>query len=325
VKEEDLIAYLLSQKGQKALDEGIGDDCAILVGKGGYTLLTTDALVEGVHFDRRYFSAYFLGRKLAVVNLSDMAAMGGCPQAALLTLGLPSPPEPAWVQEFFQGLLSRLGEFGAKLVGGDTVRNPGGIFLNLSLVGHATWAPVRRDKARPGEIIFVSRPLGASAAALELLQKGVSCPDPLIQAHLDPEPELLLGQALAQKQLISALIDISDGLALDLKRLCRASGVGAILFEESIPFHPLLSGLSLEAPPLHYALFGGEDYALLFTSPPASQDQLTNLTSSLGRILFPVGRICAETGLWLKTRHGDQIPLDAKGFDHFAFGHKPSS
>jgi thiamine-monophosphate kinase len=209
--------------------------------------------------------------------------------------------------------------FEARLVGGDTVRSPGGLFLNLALVGEAaSGKTVFRHGAKPGDLIFVSRPLGASSAGLELLQKGVHSPEPLIMAHLDPEPEVILGRSLAEKGLPSAMMDVSDGLALDLSRLCEASGVGAILEEEKIPVAAEILEAALSRDPLWYALSGGEDFALLFTVPRKEAEGVKAVFSALGRKAYPIGEITASPGILLKQPDGKTSPLSPQGFDHFA-------
>ena len=305
--------FLPQPPGQ--LVKGVGDDCAVVEEGERALLLTVDAMIEGVHFDLAYFSPLFLGRKLAAVNLSDVAAMGGEPRFALLTLGLPRGPEKAFLEEFFRGLSARLREFGAYLVGGDCVRSRE-ICLSLSLLGEAPRGEVVfRQGARPGDWLFVSRPLGASAMALERLQEGRSVPESLLKAHLDPDPEITLGRALAQEGLVSAMMDVSDGLLLDLARLCQASQVGAELFAEGIPL-PAVE-IALSRPPLDYALAGGEDFALLFSVPPEKEETLRALARRLGRQVFKVGRCLAEKGLFLR-QHNQRSPLAPEGFDHFS-------
>ncbi len=296
MREEEFLRFL-----QKFLPEKEGlvftreEDCAVVQEDQVFRLYTTDALVEDVHFRRSYFSPYALGYKLASVNLSDIAAMGGEPEGALLILGLPEPPEKTFWEEFFQGLRDNLQRFGAYLLGGDTVRAPA-LILGLFLWGRAE-RPVFRRGARPGDGLYVSRPLGASAAALRYFEAGKQPPEDLQKAHLLPEPEIELGKFLARKGLASAMMDISDGLLLDLARLCRASGVGA-----EIEHLPVAEGALEEE-----ALSGGEDLALLFTLPPEKEPLLTELP------VFKIGHITPQPGeiLWQGK------PVSPRGFDHF--------
>ncbi len=318
--EEQLLKYLAQNLPSGGLIAGVGDDCAVVEEGGQWLLLTTDAMVEGIHFELSYFSPTQLARKLAAINLSDIAAMGGRPKYALLTVGFPSPPQEDFIKAFFQALNERLAEFGAQLVGGDTVRSPSGLFLNLVLIG--TTAPgkaIFRNGAKVGDSIFVSRPLGAASAGLEQLQKGLFETKALVEAHLDPTPEIELGSRLAESALPSAMMDISDGLALDLARLCRASKVGAEIHEEKIPLVPEIYQTKLSRPALWYALAGGEDFALLFTVPPEREKDLLALFSSLGRKPFKIGHIIPETdGIYLLRPEGIKEEISSLGFDHFA-------
>jgi len=286
--------FLYEKEGEV---RGRDEDCAVVEEAGFFRLYTADALVEGVHFRRGYFSPYALGFKLAAVNLSDIAAMGGTPEWALLILGFSSPPEEDFVREFYRGLNEALETFGARLVGGDTVRSRE-LWAGLFLVGRAE-RPILRRGARPGDLIYVSRPLGAAAAALRYFREGRDPPKDLKKAHLFPEPEVELGRTLAGEGLPTAMMDLSDGLLLDLSRLCRINGVGARLRDI-----PVADGATLEE-----ALSGGEDYALLFTVPPEKESRLRDLAP---RVL-PVGEISPEPGIFL----GDRL-LSPAGFDHFA-------
>ncbi len=274
------------------------EDCAVWE-EDGFRLFTADAMVEGVHFRWAYFSPYALGWKLAAVNLSDIAAMGGTPQGALLILGWPRVPEKSLIEEFYRGLTEGLSRFGAGLLGGDTVKSPV-FWAGLFLFGRAT-RPIFRQGAQPGDLIYVSRPLGASAAALRWFEEGKDPPEALKKAHLFPEPEVELGRRLAEAGLVSAMIDISDGLLLDLSRLCRASGVGAEL--ENIP---VAEGATEEE-----ALSGGEDYALLFAAPPGKEKDLFRAIGD--RPLYPLGHLTQKAGL-ISFRGR---PISARGFDHF--------
>ncbi|HFC97807.1 MAG TPA: thiamine-phosphate kinase [Thermosulfurimonas dismutans] len=275
------------------------EDCAVLEGGRVYRLFTADALVEGVHFRSRYFPARALGWKLAAVNLSDLAAMGGRPEGALLILGLPRPPEPPWIEDFYGGLIQALSTYGADLYGGDTVRSPV-LWAGLFLFGEAS-RPVFRRGGRAGDLIFVSRPLGGAAAALRYLESGHDPPEPLRRCLLFPEPEIELGRLLAEEGLATAMMDLSDGLLLDLYRLCRASRVGAALEEI-----PIAEGATEKD-----ALSGGEDYALLFTVPPEKARHLPRLIPE--RRLYRIGHLLPETGTLLYRGK----PISPRGFDHF--------
>lgn len=288
------------------------EDCAVIQAQGGkYYLFTTDALIEEVHFDLSYTDFYSLGVKLAVSNLSDIAAMGGEPRWALLTLGSPKALEPEWIDPFMEGLVSTLERYSAHLIGGDTVKSPC-YMLNLALTGE-TDSPLLRSKARPGDLIFVSKPLGESSAFLRYIKNyGLnSLPANLKEAHLRPTPEIELGRAL--RKLAHACIDISDGLLLDLYRICIASGVSAEIEEENIPIG---SGATLED-----ALSGGEDYALLFTIPEAN---LKDLERKKTKDLYKIGKILeGKAQILLKTQKGETTEVSPLGFDHFTFQPQP--
>ncbi|MGC8966269.1 MAG: thiamine-phosphate kinase [Caldimicrobium sp.] len=282
------------------------DATVIEIKENYYLLLTTDTLVEGIHFDLAYFDFYSLGVKLAASNLSDIAAMGGWPKWALLTLGSPKPIDPSFIDPFMEGLVSTLEKYSAYLTGGDTVRSPF-FFFSLTLVGE-TEKPLLRKGAKKGDYLFVSRALGGSSAFLRWIREKPldQIPENLKKAHLRPEPEIELGLIL--RNIASSAIDISDGLLLDLSRLCIASQVSAEIEEEKIP---LEEGATLEE-----ALSGGEDYALLFTIPEKNLPYLTKINKKifyLGRIIEGVGEI-----LFL-TKKGERKSLPPKGFDHFTF------
>lgn len=315
-----------SAGGDRDLLYGIGDDCAVLRRGGGLVeLVTTDALIEGVHFDSAWHPPRLLGRKAAAVNLSDIAAMGGTPRYAFLSLGLPGDYETGWLTEFMTGFLEKLAEFGTHLVGGDTVRSPQGTVLSVTVLGEAIESEVLlRSTARVGDLVLVSGPLGEAAAGLELSRRGhyFTPASPwvrLLAAHLDPQPEIALGRVLAGSGLVSALMDLSDGLATDLANLCRESGMGAEVDNAALPISPdtrQAAGL-LQTKDATWALAGGEDYRLLLTVAPGQLETLSRLVrQELGRELFPVGRIVAAPGVRLLDGSTSREISDL-GFDHF--------
>ncbi|HEY9073239.1 MAG TPA: thiamine-phosphate kinase, partial [Desulfobaccales bacterium] len=214
---------------------GIGDDCAAVSLDGADCLLwTVDTLVEGVHFDLSYATLEQLGWKALAVNLSDIAAMGGEPRHALLSLGWPPDRDPAAALKLADGLAQAAREYGVSIIGGDTVASPGRLMVTITLTGTVTASRMlRRAGARAGDLIYVTDELGEAAAGLEVLRQRPDLDpelrDSLAAAHLTPRPQLQAGRLLAAEGLASAAIDTSDGVASDLYHICRASGVGAVL------------------------------------------------------------------------------------------------
>ncbi len=306
--EQEWIEYLsrfLSQN--KEILASAEEDCAVIkLQDNKHLLFTTDALVEGIHFKLDYYTFFDLGYKLSAVNLSDIAAMGGTPLYAVLTLGSSLTLDKSWLNPLLEGINACLKRYSANLVGGDTVRSPV-FFLNLALVGVAE-RPVLRSTAKPGDRVFVSRPLGASSAFLRLIKEKPleEIPEELRLAHLRPEPEVELGRLLSQ--VAESMIDISDGLLLDLYRLCRPSKVGAIVEVEKIPVAPCAT--------LDDALAGGEDFALLFTVSKENLEALEKVKESLNRRLYEVGEIISEKKLFLREKGGLK-EVTPQGYDHF--------
>jgi thiamine-monophosphate kinase len=304
---------------------GIGDDCAVLAGNGpDYLLWTVDTLVEGVHFDLAYTSLSQLGWKSLTVNLSDIAAMGGDPGPALLSLGWPPARDRGGALTFAAGLAQAAREYGVAVIGGDTVASPGGLIVTVTLTGRVPPAQMlRRAGARVGDLIFVTGPLGEAAAGLEILRRGLDLsPDlqaALIEAHLRPRPHLRAGRLLAQEGLATALIDTSDGIATDLYHICQASGVGAHITAAWVPVSPRVTAAAphLGCDPLDLALTGGEDYLLLFTCPAEVAGRLPASFSRAGLAApLPLGRIVAGDRVVLGTAAGE-VDISGKGYDHF--------
>lgn len=304
---------------------GIGDDCAALAVSGpDYLLWTVDTLMEGVHFALSYFSLPQLGRKALAVNLSDIAAMGGEPLYAVLSLGWPRIQDPSGALALGEGLAQAAREYGVAVIGGDTVASPGGVMVTISLLGRVPRGEMlQRRGAGIGDRIYVTGPLGEAAAGLEVLKRGLTLePDlqeSLAQAHLSPRPQLQAGRILAVQKLATALIDLSDGVATDLGHICRAGGVGARLPAATAPVSPRVQAAAplLGMDPLDLALKGGEDYQLLFTSPVAKTPALFQAFDRAGLPPpLPLGEIIAGAGVLLATPEGEK-EITGEGFDHF--------
>ncbi len=290
--------------------EGIGDDCAVLpIGNREALLFTTDLLTEGVHFLRAATSARELGRKSLAVNLSDVAAMGGRPVATLLSLSLPVDTTDDWAVEFMEGYRELSERFGVALVGGDTTRSDSSIVINVTAIGRAETSHIkRRSDARAGDTIFVSGELGASGAGLADLLAG-RYDTPLAAIHRNPQPQVAEGLWLGTRPEVHAMMDLSDGLASDIRHLLERSHCGAELDTERIP---CAAGADLRQ-----AVCGGEDYKLLLTADAAHSEQLAaDYRARFGAPLYAVGRITDGGGLvW--RENGRPIAPSWHGFRHF--------
>lgn len=304
---------------------GIGDDTAVLTIPPGRQLLAAcDSMVADVHFRIRPGHGYAVGRKALAVNLSDIAAMGGRPAFALLSLAVtPDVPRP-FLWDVVRGLADEADAFGVGLVGGDTVSAPRDFSIHVTVLGHVeAGRAVTRKGARPGDLLCVTGHLGASAAGLALLEHpDASVPDPvrevLVRSHLQPRARVEAGEELAEG-IATAMMDISDGLAGDVRHLCRESGVGAVIDARRIPIADATrtAARALGADPLRWALGGGEDYELLFTAPAGACPPDGVLPRS-GTPVTIIGEIVtASEGITLIDGRGRRRALEIHGFTHF--------
>ena len=293
-----------------ALRQGIGDDCAILSYSSQKDILvTTDFSLEKVHFRRDWQAAPSVGYKALARAFSDIAAMGGTPRYAFLSLALPKRLNQSWVQGFLKGFLQLAEAQKVTLAGGDTSASQNGVIADVIVIGEVPRnQAVRRGGARPGDEIWVTGTLGNAALALSLLRSGKKIRRPPVpfQVLFYPQPRLEIGRYLRRQKLATAMIDLSDGLSIDLARLCADSGTGARLVEEAIPRFPPTT--------LRQALHGGEDLELLFTSPPERSPLLPK--SLAGVSLTRIGKIIPGRKLWL-VRDRKSYPLPVLGFQHF--------
>jgi thiamine-monophosphate kinase len=298
---------------------GIGDDAAVLECPAGFELLlTTDFSLEGVHFRREWHSPDSIGHRCLARGLSDIAAMGGEPDAAFLSLALPTDVAQSWVHGFMRGLLRLAKQFGVQLAGGDTAASPSRVLADIVVVGRVpAGKALLRSGARPGNSIYVTGELGHSASILHCLrevgfpalgEKGRASRSTQA-AHFYPQPRVAVGRWLRQNKGATAAIDISDGLSTDLGHICEESGVGALVYETAIP-RP--SGLPTSS--LHYALHGGEDYELLFT---ASESRPVP-SRIAGVRVTRIGQIVRGGSMWLVDSHGQRKHLKPRGWEYFA-------
>jgi thiamine-monophosphate kinase len=333
LSEDTFIAWMarLSRGAGPRPVVGIGDDAAVLAPpRRMQTLLTTDFLTEGVHFLFDRTPPHLLGRKAMAVNLSDIAAMGGAPHSALVSVGLPRGTAASWARGLARGLAEQARRHHVAIVGGDTCAAER-IFVSVTLTGAVEpGRAVRRSGARAGDGLYVTGTLGASTAGLALLRRRVrpvlgpasraraAAKRRLVQAHLDPEPRVLFGRALGMSGLAGAMIDLSDGLAKDLPRLCAASRAGAVLTESALPVDVAVRELFGDERALRMAIAGGEDYELLFAARPGTEALLAGLAA---RLRMPVTRIGTVTharhGVRLLGRDGRYRPLPRPAFEHF--------
>lgn len=295
------------------LVRGIGDDCAVLRPPAGHELLvTTDFSLEGVHFRREWHSPESVGHRCLARGLSDIAAMGGTPMAAFLSLALPPELPQAWADRFLRGLLKLAKRSAVPLAGGDTAQSPAGVLADIVVVGSVPKGKaVLRSGALPGDRIYVTGAVGGSAATIALLEQGRKLRERDYPQHFAPVPRIEVGRFLRENKLASAMIDISDGLSVDLMHLCEESGVGANVEPHAIPLAEI--GRPGHDVDLDSALHGGEDYELLFTAPRSKRipSRIAGVAVSM------IGLITRNPGIFLIDSSGHGVELQPRGWEHF--------
>jgi thiamine-monophosphate kinase len=312
-----MIAKTVGVPGGDAVLIGIGDDAACWHARG-LQLATTDTLIQNVHFDLRHTNWRELGWKSMAANLSDIAAMGGQPRYALVTLGLPGDTEAENIVELYKGMTDLARKFDVQIVGGDMVGAPI-VVITIALIGETRSADkiLRRSAARIGDIIAVTGQLGASAAGMAMMQRKLEFDKKtaatLRKAHCKPNPRVEEGQALARHG-VKAAMDISDGLVIDLEKICLASKVGARIYSDRLPIHPDVEK-AFGAEAIIFALSGGEDYELLFTAP---QKIVTTVKNALVCPVTVIGEIVTGKGVKVFDRDGKKLTLKDIGWDHFS-------
>jgi thiamine-monophosphate kinase len=305
---------------------GIGDDAAAFRTDGRLVcLVTTDMLIERVHFLRAAMSGFDLGHKALAVNLSDIAAMGGTAREAFVSIAIPDDCTLAYLDALYDGMKALAERCAVNLLGGDTTRSLADLVINVTVTGQAPERELlRRDAARPGDVIFSTGCLGDSRAGLSLILKGLGPGGPedeaLLAAHRRPEPHLAEGRFLAAQPGVHAAIDVSDGLSSDLGHIVAASGTGARLEAERLPVSPALQAFTarLGIDTAEFALAGGEDYTLIVTADPARAGEIARgFREAFGRPLYAIGTITAAPGMTLVDLSGRSRPIRPTGWDHF--------
>jgi thiamine-monophosphate kinase len=336
--ERRLLAYLRARipAGDGVLI-GVGDDAAAVEAGPGHTLLTTDSLVEGVHFLREWTPATLLGRKALSVNLSDIAAMAGVPRYATVSLALPRSLPGAYLEGLYDGLLERAAQAGVSIVGGNLSATDGPLVVDVTLIGRGDRL-LRREGGQPGDRLIVSGTLGAPAEGLRLLRQGarldvdgeVQALGPwtsssqaalrhCLRAQLDPDPPLAFARSLAEGDWVHASLDISDGLSGDLLTLCEASGVAARVQAAALPVDP--QALALErargGDAQRLALHGGEEYQLLLAVPPDGVQALRDRAFVWNLALTDIGELHAGEPRVLLVGARGETELAPEAHDHF--------
>jgi thiamine-monophosphate kinase len=303
---------------------GLQDDACTLLPPAGHELvLTADALVAGIHF-LPDDPADLVARKMLRVNLSDLAAKGATPIGYLMTTAFSPDIDENWVAAFARGLAADQAEFGLGLMGGDTVRTPGPLSLTLTAIGSVpAGRALRRNAARPGDIVLVSGTIGDGVLGLKVLRHGFPGLPESDRVYLSgryhlPQPRISLGRALLESGQVHAMMDVSDGLVADLAHIAGASGVGAVLRAAEVPLSEPAAAILADATDLlSLLLTGGDDYELLLTTSPESVAALLNLAAALHVPLTAIGEITSGSGVSVIDRDGEQIQLGNQGYKHF--------
>jgi len=315
----------------KGVRLGIDDDAAAFEPtKGMVMLVTTDTLVEGIHFDPAFAAPYEIGWKAMAANLSDIAAMGGIPRVAVVSLSLPNTTTVEWVEDLYAGMNECIGSFEGSIVGGDTSAARNDTVITVALCGEIEQKRmVRRSGARKGDIICVTGDIGSSMAGLKILRTRGAGKESvrerwshIIEKHLLPPPRIHESRILVAETEVNAMIDISDGLGSEIHHICEQSKCGAKIYLEELPIHEQTTEAArqCEGSASQYALYGGEDYELLFTLPPKKVgDVFDIITAETGTSVTVIGAVVdADQGIVLIDEQSRQQPLAFQGYNHFA-------
>lgn len=291
---------------------GPGDDAAVL--EGGW-VVSTDLSVEDVHFRRSWLGDAEIGYRAAAAALSDLAAMAASPVALLLSIAAPRGGSVD-LEALNAGARRLAAHYGAAVVGGDLSRSPGPLFLDVVVLGRADW-PIQRDGAEPGDEVWVTGELGASAAAVQVWGAGQTPSAALRRAFASPRPRIAEACCLVEHEVVDALIDLSDGLVGDLGHLAAAAGVKILLETDRVPVAPAAAEALGEEAALHAALYGGEDYELCFVTDPGVVD-VDYFATRHGIVLTRVGTVTEGAGVWIHSAGDEPVQATRGGFDHWS-------
>lgn len=314
----------------KSSVKGVGDDAAVIDNGGRLTVVTSDMLIEGIHFDLMYTPLKHLGYKSIIANLSDVYAMNAHPKQVIVSIGISNRFSVEAVTEIYEGIYAACDYYGVDLVGGDTTSSNKGLVISVTAIGQGEEGKITyRDTARVGDLICITGNVGAAYLGLQLLEreKQLYLSDPSMQPDLEDQ-EYIIGRQLkpeARKDMIeafaknnlvpTAMIDVSDGVASEIFHICKQSGVGAFIEESGVPIHPdaQMMALNFQLDPITCALSGGEDYELIFTIDPKDVDKVKYLPD-----IYIMGEITkASEGVKLHTKGGNIHDLKAQGWRHF--------
>ena len=320
------LSRLLPSFNQNDIPVGIGDDAAVVRIGSRILIATTDALLEGIHFRREWTSPEDLGWKALAVNLSDLAAMGGEPRFALLSLGLPAGTDLEWVEGFYRGMAELSALSRCAVLGGDTVTSPDRIYLNVTVIGESPEGRyATRDGARPGDALLVTGALGEALAGYLCLERGWGDSDDeairaCLRAHRRPVPRLEAGIAAVRTGKVRAMMDVSDGLSGDVRHIASRSGAGIRIEAARLPLSDALRATAarLDRDATELALSGGEDYELLMTVSSEDVPVVRAAVEATGIALTLIGEVTDRPGEITVVRpDGSEEPLPRLSWDHF--------
>ena len=314
---------------------GIGDDAAVTALTPGMRLLTsTDMLLENVHFRRAWHHPHTLGRKSLAVSISDIAAMGGIPRWALLSVAIPSDLPLDFIDDFMRGFLELASEYNVTLIGGDTCSSRSGVTISVTIMGEQS--PdliVCRSGARPDDDIWVTGTLGDAALGLTLVEgfnssqppdrcrslSGVEGVDFLLSRLLNPTPRVSVALALAEAGVATAMIDVSDGIRADFGHIAELSGVGGTLLIADLPLSDMFRSLTADLPviPYYHAISGGENYEICFTADYSDREKIADCAKKCGIAATRIGIVTKFSGVKVLNRDGTPFTARTEGFNHF--------